>query len=735
MTQSAEETPPVTFDAMPLTSDVRKAIDDLGYTHPTPVQRAVFEVAARGRDLVVQARTGTGKTAAFGLPLVDSLVKVQKPVLQAMVLCPTRELALQITRELTAIAKHRGTKVVAVYGGAPMGKQIEQLKDGAQILVGTPGRVLDHLRRGTLDTSACKTFVLDESDEMLSMGFLPQISEIWSYLPEQRQVLLFSATLPPDVKRVAETRLKNPEYITLSGDNIGALSIQHFVYMTMTDKLAELIAIIETENPESAIIFSNTRDDTKRVAAGLQAQGYQADWLNADLAQNERESVMAATRKGELRFLVCTDVAARGIDISHLTHVINFDFPESAESYVHRTGRTGRAGRTGTAISLIAPSNIGALYLLRLTYKIRPIERHLPSARERKTRAEADLVQVFVEAAAARPIHSEDLALARRMMTHDTGERVLAMLLRDHLGARPDALDEATAARRAKSPTPAAAPVAPAPEAPPARIERPREDRPREDKPPEDRPRLDRPREDRPRIDRPREDRPRIDRPRDDRPRVDRPREDRPREDRPREDRPREDRPREDRPRIDRPREDRPREDRPREDQPREDRPREDQPRDERPRDDRPRERERRPQRLREERPSERRIDEHRTLESARLDLPAAVRKEPPPPEVVEPSSGSPNPATTTGVAAEAEASDPIQEIFVNVGRRDGAKPSDFQSLLAQHGITGEPDYIRVRHSHAFVGVRGDMIERAVAALNGAVIAGQTASAELARRR
>jgi ATP-dependent RNA helicase DeaD len=677
MTQPAEDTTPlVTFDAMPLTSDVRKAIDDLGYTHPTPVQRAVFEFAAKGRDMVVQARTGTGKTAAFGLPLIDSVVKVNRPAVQAMILCPTRELALQITRELSAIAKHRGTKVVAVYGGAPMGKQIEQLKDGAQILVGTPGRVLDHLRRGTLDTAACKAFVLDESDEMLSMGFLPQISEIWGYLPEQRQVLLFSATLPPDVKRVAETRLKNPEYVTLSGDNIGALSIQHFVYMTMTDKLAELIAVIETENPESAIIFSNTRDDTKRVAAGLQAQGYQADWLNADLSQNEREAVMAATRKGELRFLVCTDVAARGIDISHLTHVINFDFPESAESYVHRTGRTGRAGRTGTAISLIAPNNIGGLYLLRLTYKIKPIERHLPSARERKTRAETDLVQMFVESAASRTIHAEDLALARRLLTHEMGAQVIATLLRDHLGARPDAVEEATAARRAKAPTPAPAPERPkaAAPAPAARVERPRIEQPREDRPREDRPR----REERPRIEPAREDRPRearVDRPREERPRIEPTREDRPREDRP-------------------------------------------------PMDDRPRER--RPQRLREERPSERRAEEHRTLESARLDLPPPARKEPPPPEVVQPSSSQPE--------AGADA-DPIQEIFVNVGRRDGAKPSDFQSLLEKHGITGEADYIRVRHSHAFVGVRGELIERAVAALNGAQIAGQVASAELARRR
>ncbi len=726
MTQPApaeDITPLITFDALPLSSDVRKAIDDLGYTHPTPVQRAVFEFAAKGRDMVVQARTGTGKTAAFGLPLIDSVVKVNRPAVQAMILCPTRELALQITRELSAIAKHRGTKVVAVYGGAPMGKQIEQLKDGAQILVGTPGRVLDHLRRGTLDTQACKAFVLDESDEMLSMGFLPQISEIWSYLPEQRQVLLFSATLPPDVKRVAETRLKNPEYVTLSGDNIGALSIQHFVYMTMTDKLAELIAVIETENPESAIIFSNTRDDTKRVAAGLQAQGYQADWLNADLSQNERESVMAATRKGELRFLVCTDVAARGIDISHLTHVINFDFPESAESYVHRTGRTGRAGRTGTAISLIAPANIGGLYLLRLTYKIRPIERHLPSARERKTRAETDLVQMFVESAATRSIHAEDLALARRLLTHEAGDRVIATLLRDHLGARPDAAEEATAARRAKPPAPAPEPERPKAAAPPVRVERPREEPRREERPREAR--VERPREE-PRREEPRREEPRREEPRREEPRRDeRPREarvERPRDEPRREERPREERPRE--ARVEQPRVEQPRVEQPRVEQPRVEQPRVEQPRVEQPYDDRPRDR--RPQRLREERPSERRAEEHRTLESARLDLPPPVRKEPPPPEVVQPSSSSPD------NAADA---DGIREIFVNVGRRDGAKPSDFQSLLEKNGITGEADYIRVRHSHAFVGVRGELIERAVAALNGAQIAGQTASAELARRR
>ncbi len=438
--------PPPTFDILPLSSELRRAVDDLGYTHPTPVQRAVFELASRGKDLVVQARTGTGKTAAFGMPIVDALVRRQTPAVQVLVLCPTRELALQVTREVEALAKYRGVATAAIYGGAPMPRQVEQIRAGAQVVIGTPGRVLDHLRRGTFSAASVRALVLDESDEMLSMGFLPQINEILSYLPDTRQTLLFSATLPPDITRMAKERLKSPEFLTLSGDHIGALEIQHFVYLSFGDKIAELLQIIEIDDPESAIVFCNTKDETKRVAGALEQQGFAADWLNADLGQSDREKVMAATRSGNLRFLVATDVAARGIDISHLTHVINFDFPESAEQYVHRTGRTGRAGKMGTAVSLVTPSDVGHLYLLRLTYKLRPIEKMLPSARELKTRAEADLVNLFVAAFGDKSPHPEDLALARRLLSHENAERIVAGLLRDHLGARPDAEDEATAA-------------------------------------------------------------------------------------------------------------------------------------------------------------------------------------------------------------------------------------------------------------------------------------------------
>jgi ATP-dependent RNA helicase DeaD len=456
MNGSPTETPSTeaTFDVLPLAADVRRAIDAMGYRCPTPVQRAVFDLAVEGRDLVVQARTGTGKTAAFGLPIVDRIVRASTKAVQALVLCPTRELALQVSRELEQIGQFRGTRVVAIYGGAPMTRQIAALEAGAQVVIGTPGRVLDHLRHKTLDASSVRLLVLDEADEMLSMGFARELNAILELLPKHRQGLFFSATLPPDIQRLAQTHLRNPELITLSSDQVGALEVEHYLYvMHAGDKIGQLVRILEVEDPESAIIFCNTRDETQRVAEALKAQGFDADWLNGDLPQNDRERVMNATKEGKLRFLVATDVAARGIDISHLTHVINHDFPETAEQYVHRTGRTGRAGRTGTAIAIVGPKDIGNVYLLRLTYKIRPIEKQLPSLGELRTRAEMDVLQVFVEAFANRAAHPDDLSLARRLLTHDDAERIVAGLLRDHLGARGgDVAATAAEARRARNP-------------------------------------------------------------------------------------------------------------------------------------------------------------------------------------------------------------------------------------------------------------------------------------------
>ncbi len=426
---TSEEIETPSFSQMPLSDEVHQALEDMGFKEPTPVQVSVYKPAVEGKDLVVQARTGTGKTAAFGLPIVDRLVDPRKKAAQYLVLCPTRELALQIDRELSKLATHNGVKTVAVYGGAPIGPQIKALESGAQIIVGTPGRVLDHLERRTLDPSTIKGLILDESDEMLSMGFLPQITRVMDVLPKKHQVLLFSATLPPDVRRIAETKCTDPEFITLSGDHVGALSIEHFIYRTQGQKAEDLVRVIELENPESAIVFCNTRDQTKRLANALKKKGYAADWLNADLSQAEREIVMAKTRAEQLRFLVCTDVAAHGIDISHLTHVINADFPGSTENYVHRTGRTGRAGKTGTAISLITHGDTGNLYMLRLIYKIFPVEKELPSLRELESNREAAALAGLLVEVSKGAQKSKYQALAARVLASDEPEVFLAGLL------------------------------------------------------------------------------------------------------------------------------------------------------------------------------------------------------------------------------------------------------------------------------------------------------------------
>ncbi|HJK98005.1 MAG TPA: DEAD/DEAH box helicase [Polyangiaceae bacterium LLY-WYZ-14_1] len=449
---AAEAPEPKTFDALPLSASVRRALDEMGFTHPTPVQLEVYEPAAAHHDLIVQSRTGTGKTAAFGIPIVDRLVR-DEPGVQVLVLAPTRELALQSAREISRIGAHKDLRTTAVYGGAPMEKQVRELRAGAQIVSGTPGRVLDHLRRGTLDARGIRVLVLDEADEMLSMGFAKELNAIVERLPPDRQTLLFSATVDDDVRRLSRRHMSDPHFITLSGDRVGAEGVDHFVYfVTGAAREQDLVRILEVEDPESAIVFCNMKSETELVAAALQQAGFEADWLNGDLPQSEREKIMDATRREKLRFLVATDVAARGIDISHLTHVINFTFPPSIEQYIHRTGRTGRAGRTGTAVSLVSPQEIGNLYYLRLQYKVFPIERSLPTEGEERTRREADRVTLLEQAFPDTPPEI-DLAVARRLMTHPQAERILGGLLRAFFGARGGEVDEeAAAARRARPP-------------------------------------------------------------------------------------------------------------------------------------------------------------------------------------------------------------------------------------------------------------------------------------------
>jgi len=467
--QEEEETP--TFDVLDLRPPVRQAIDEMGWDTPTPVQIECYAKAVEGRDLIVQSRTGTGKTGAFGIPIVDRLVD-ETPGVQALILAPTRELALQSSREIGKLAAHCKLETVAIYGGAPMEKQVRALDAGAQIVSGTPGRVLDHLRRGTLDSSNLKVLCLDEADEMLSMGFAEELNAIIELLPKEgRQTLLFSATVDGPVERIGGRHMTDPERVELSGDAVGALGVDHLMYMvTGKARAQDLVKILEIEDPESAIVFCNTKRDTEQVAAALQNAGYAADWLNGDLAQNERERVMKRTRESDVRFLVATDVAARGIDISHLTHVINFALPDHLEQYIHRTGRTGRAGRTGTAISLVAPQELGTLYYLRLQYSIFPTERSMPSEGEERTRREMDRVEML-KGMADSPT-AIDLAVARRLLTLGNAEQIVAGLVRTMFGtAEGDSIDE-TAAEKRRGKPPARVVEEPAEEEKPARRKR-----------------------------------------------------------------------------------------------------------------------------------------------------------------------------------------------------------------------------------------------------------------------
>jgi ATP-dependent RNA helicase DeaD len=459
---------PASFEEFKLSQTVADAIAAMGFESPTPVQVHTYERVLAGEDLIIQAQTGTGKTAAFGIPFAMKLDP--KGGIQALVLAPTRELALQVSREIDAIGKGSGVVSAAVYGGASFTKQVEDVGAGAQIVVGTPGRVLDHMRRGTIGFEKLKTLVLDEADEMLSMGFEKELSEIMSGLPGARQTLLFSATIPEDIQRLAGRYMQGASIVSVSGDEIAAAAISHYVYLVSGgDRLPMLVRVLKQESPDSAIIFCNTKDETQAVARYLVEAGYNADWINSDLSQAERERVMAATRSASLRFLVATDVAARGIDISQLSHVINYTFPESLEVYIHRTGRTGRQGRAGAAISLIAPQDIGNLYFLRLTYKIFPIEKTLPD-RDAELRAveleRLARLRAGIDGAAV----SEFRALARRLLTAVDAERLVAGLLARQFDEEPRRAPAPVEPIRrdtvpAPPPSPAKEPEAPAPAA------------------------------------------------------------------------------------------------------------------------------------------------------------------------------------------------------------------------------------------------------------------------------
>ncbi|MCO6056843.1 DEAD/DEAH box helicase [Pseudomonas sp. MOB-449] len=372
-----------TFAALGIHPNVLAAISAVGYEEPSPIQAQSIPVILAGHDMIGQAQTGTGKTAAFALPILSRIDPAKREP-QALILAPTRELALQVATAFETYAKQMpGLSVVAVYGGAPMGPQLKALRQGAQVIVATPGRLCDHLRRDDKMLATVQQLVLDEADEMLKLGFMDDLEVIFEALPESRQSVLFSATLPPSIRSIAERHLKSPQHVKIAAKTQTVARIEQAHLMVHADqKTAAVLRLLEVEEFDALIAFVRTKQATLDLASALEAKGYKAAALNGDIAQNQRERVIESLKDGRLDIVVATDVAARGIDVPRITHVFNVDMPYDPESYVHRIGRTGRAGRDGRALLLVTPRERRMLQVIERVTGQKVAEVRLPNAQQ-----------------------------------------------------------------------------------------------------------------------------------------------------------------------------------------------------------------------------------------------------------------------------------------------------------------------------------------------------------------
>ena len=366
------------FGDIALSHKVMAAIQAMGFEEPSPIQARTIPPIMEGNDVIGQAQTGTGKTAAFGIPITEKVQDLRH--VQALIMTPTRELALQVSEEIAKIGQFKRLKTLPVYGGQSIDRQIRALRFGVQIVIGTPGRLLDHIRRGTIKLDMVKILVLDEADEMLDMGFVDDIETIMENIPrEGRQTLLFSATMPQQIRSLADRYMNKPVFVTVSKEQLTVPQIDQYYYETR-EKLDGLCRILDAGDMESTIIFCRTKKGADELTASLVARGYMAEALHGDLSQVQRDRVMKKFRESKLEILVATDVAARGLDIDHVTHVVNYDIPQDPESYVHRIGRTGRAGRKGTAITFIHPREFRQLKQVEREIRQRIVRGQLPSA-------------------------------------------------------------------------------------------------------------------------------------------------------------------------------------------------------------------------------------------------------------------------------------------------------------------------------------------------------------------
>lgn len=365
------------FEDLGISPATLKSLKRMGFEEATPVQAETIPLSLQNKDLIGQAQTGTGKTAAFGIPLIDKIDK-NSNVIQGLVVAPTRELAVQVSEELYKIGYGKRVRVLAIYGGQDINRQIRALKTHPQIIVGTPGRILDHINRRTIRLENIHTVILDEADEMLNMGFIEDIETILSKTPENRQTLLFSATMPEPIRKIAEKFMKNPEIVRIKAKEMTVPQIeQYYLEVQEKHKFDILTRLLDIQQPELAIVFGRTKRRVDELSEALNLRGYTAEGIHGDLSQAKRLSVLKKFKEGTIDILVATDVAARGLDISGVTHVYNFDIPQDPESYVHRIGRTGRAGKEGVAMTFITPREKPYLHVVEKTTK-RKMERMKP---------------------------------------------------------------------------------------------------------------------------------------------------------------------------------------------------------------------------------------------------------------------------------------------------------------------------------------------------------------------
>lgn len=410
----------MTFDDLELSPALLQTVKEIGYESPSPIQAASIPHLLAGRDILGQAQTGTGKTAAFALPILNR-IDLSRRVPQALILAPTRELAIQVAEAFQTYARHmEGFHILPVYGGQGMGQQLRQLARGVHVIVGTPGRVMDHLRRETLNLDHLNTLVLDEADEMLRMGFIEDVEWILDHTPDTRQTALFSATMPPVIKKIADRHLNDPAEIKIKSKTSTVESInQQFWLVSGLQKLEALTRILDADDIDAMIIFVRTKTETVELAEKLEARGYEAAALNGDMTQVLREKVIDRLKKGSLDIVIATDVAARGLDVERITHVVNYDIPYDTETYVHRIGRTGRAGRKGTAILFVAPRERRMLRAIEQATR-QPIDQmRLPTLRDIADKRIEQFKSQLVET-----LGNEDITFYRDLIDKMIGEEI-----------------------------------------------------------------------------------------------------------------------------------------------------------------------------------------------------------------------------------------------------------------------------------------------------------------------